>query len=168
LQDSVIQIEKSVIDWKPNMIQNLIFDGNNLAHRVMHAMKTMPHPLTDKEGNPTSVVFGFLKSLSSLKKRFDKANIYVVWDGSKKRRSVDYPEYKANRPEMHSDLYSQMCTLKKLLPLFGVYQVWNPEEETDDMIACLVRNPLKGSRNVIVSTDRDFLQLVTHRLIVDT
>lgn len=164
LQESIEGIERSIPDWKPPMVQNLIFDGHNLAYRVVNALRAIPNQLTDKDGNPTSLIFGFLKSLASFKKRFDRANIYVVWDGSKQRRASLFPEYKAQRPESGNggEVSDQMSKLRKLLPLLGVTQAYNPDEETDDLIACLVKGRLKGQHNVIVSTDRDFLQLVTY------
>jgi 5'-3' exonuclease/transcription antitermination factor NusG len=168
IQHSVETFEKSIPDWKPTMVQNIIIDGHNLAYRVSNALRAMPTQLADRDGNPTALIFGFLKSLAALKKRFDKANFYVVWDGSKQRRSRVFPGYKANRPPHTEDLSDQMSKLRKIITLLGVAQVYNPEEETDDMIACLVRNRLKGNHNVIVSTDRDFLQLVTYTNILLT
>ena len=73
-----------------------------------------------------------------------------------------YPEYKAGRPQHSDETYGEMERLRDMLPLFGVFQAHNPEEETDDLIACLLKNRLKGKHNLIVSTDRDFLQLVTY------
>jgi DNA polymerase-1 len=54
-----------------------------------------------------------------------------------------------------------MKMLRDVLSCIGVYQVWNPAEEADDVIATLVRGPLVGQSNLIVSSDKDFLQLVT-------
>jgi 5'-3' exonuclease/transcription antitermination factor NusG len=164
LQGDIEGVERSLPDWKPIMAQNLIFDGHNLAYRIVNALRAIPNQLMDKDGNPTSLVFGFLRSLAALKKRFDRANIYVVWDGSKQRRASVFPEYKAQRPESGKggEISAQMLKLREVLSLLGVIQAYNPEEETDDLIACLVRGRLKGQQNVIVSTDRDFLQLVTY------
>jgi DNA polymerase-1 len=162
LHSSLLTIERSIPEWKPGMVQNVIFDGHNLAHRVLHAFKYLPNPLSDKEGNPTTLIYGFLKSLSVLRKRFERANFYVVWDGSKQRRASVYPEYKANRPQHSGEMSTQMAKLREILTLLGVNQAYHPEEETDDLIACLVRGGLQGKSNLIVSTDRDFLQLVTY------
>lgn len=156
------ELERYIPDWNPEMANNIIFDGHNLAYRVINALRNLPDQLTDSEGQSTALVFGFLRSLASFKKRFERANLFVVWDGSKQRRVKMYPEYKAGRPEHNPDTYTEMARLQAILPLFGVHQVHNPEEETDDLIACLLKNKLSGKHNVIVSTDRDFLQLVTY------
>lgn len=178
LASDVNNIEKLILA-KPNMIQNLVIDGHNLAIRAGFALARR-EPLTDPEGNPTGLIYGFLNSLGALKKRFENAVIYVSWDGSPQRRVKLYNDalhtlpkpvdeklddkkvvgYKANRVRrVESD--TQIEQLKKILPALGVVQVFHPEEETDDLIACLVRGRLKGERNIIVSTDHDFLQLVT-------
>lgn len=156
------RLERSIPDWNPDMANNIIFDGHNLAYRVVNALRNIPDQLTDSEGRSTALVFGVLRSLAAFKKRFERAQLYVVWDGSKQRRVKLYPDYKAGRPEHSQDTYSEMSRLQEMLPLFGISQVHNPEEETDDIIACLLKNKLSGKRNVIVSTDRDFLQLVTY------
>jgi 5'-3' exonuclease/transcription antitermination factor NusG len=156
------ELERSIPDWNPDMANNIIFDGHNLAYRVINALKNLPEQLIDSDGRSTALVFGFLRSLAAFKKRFEKAHLYVVWDGSKQRRVKMYSDYKADRPEHSEDTYAEMLRLQSILPMFGISQVHNPEEETDDIIACLLKNKLAGKRNIIVSTDRDFLQLVTY------
>jgi len=99
---------------------------------------------------------GFLRSLGSLKKRYPDAALYVTWDGSSKRRKSRFSEYKAQRNSNPPDL----TVLKKILPLLGVRQAWNKEEEADDVIATLTRRELARQKNVMFSTDKDLLQLV--------
>jgi 5'-3' exonuclease/transcription antitermination factor NusG len=151
------------------MVQNVLVDGHNLAFRCFHApgMKN----LMDSRGRPTGVILGFLRSLGALKKRFPDTVIHVVWDGSSRRRKQRFSEYKANRnssgsstiaPEAPSGIrFDPLRALRDILPLFGIRQAWNPDEEADDVIAALVRKDLKNETNVIFSTDRDLLQLVT-------
>jgi len=142
--------------------QNVVVDGANLAYRTYHAMKHIPNPLTDADGNPTGLLFGFLRSLATLKSRFPKHNFYVVWEGSRQRRTSRYPEYKGTRSK--TDIFSdgQMAAVQKVLPMLGVYQARNADEEADDVVASLVRGELRGHHNIIMSNDHDFLQLVTY------
>jgi len=151
---------------RPEMFENVIVDGHNLAYRVYNALGVMKKPLTDAAGNPTGLVFGFLNSATSLKKKFPNATITVVWDGSPQRRINLFEGYKLERRKKRaangsSGPHTQLEQLRKILPLLGVVQAFNMDEESDDVIACLVRGKLKGQRNVILSTDQDFLQLVT-------
>jgi DNA polymerase I len=140
---------------------NVVVDGLNLAYRVYHALKVIDKPMTDDDGNPTGLLFGFLRSLGALKKRFPNATFHVVWEGSRKRRSSVYPAYKATRGASPLIGDTQLDKVKQVLPWLGVSQAHNSAEEADDIIASLVRGPLKGDTNIIVSTDHDFLQLVT-------
>jgi 5'-3' exonuclease/transcription antitermination factor NusG len=143
------------------MVQNVIVDGHNLAFRCLYAPGISE--LTDSQGRPTGMILGFLRSLGALKRRFSPTNLIVAWDGSSQRRKAKYSEYKANRKPMvrSSDTWSPIDHLRKLLPLVGVRQAWNPVEEADDVIASLVREELSGQESLIFSTDRDFMQLVS-------
>lgn len=152
LQREILLLEKGTKD----VVQNLIVDGHNLAFRCMHAMESQK--LKDRTGRPTGAVLGFLRSLGMLKKRYPEATIYVTWDGSSQRRKQRYSNYKGNRPK--GLVGDNFALIKQLLGSLGVYQVTNPEEEADDVIATLVRGQLKGQSNVIFTTDKDLLQCV--------
>ncbi len=139
------------------MTQNIIIDGNNLAVRCGKAPGL--DVLKDKQGRPSGVITGFLRSLASLRKRFPDATIYVCWDGSSQRRKALFPGYKAGRTPF--DGFPQITWLRALLPSLGVVQAFAEGEEADDVIATLVRDRLVEQTNLILSTDRDLLQLVT-------
>lgn len=142
------------------IVQNILVDGFNLAFRCYYAPGM--GDLQDDAGVPSGVLLGFLKSLGSLQKRYPEAKFWVAWDGSSQRRKAVYPDYKGNRTQTdRSPVFDQIAELKKVLPLLGVRQAWNPEEEADDIIATLVRGELEGQANLIFSTDRDFIQLVS-------
>lgn len=142
---------------KDVMIDNILIDGHNLAIRCA----TVPglDTLQDAQGRPTGAIVGFLRSLGSFLKRFPGGRITVVWDGSSQRRRSESVLYKANRKVLRS--YFEIEYLKLLLPVLGIQQVWNPEEEADDVLATLIRGHFKGQHNVVISTDHDFLQLVS-------
>lgn len=144
------------------VVQNLLVDGHNLAFRCLYAPGMSD--LADSQGRPTGMILGFLRSLGALRKRFPEARIYVTWDGSSKRRKTKFPDYKANRASRTGEALSgfdPVAFIKGVLPFLGVWQATNKDEEADDIIAALVRGPLKSEQNLIFSTDRDFLQLVT-------
>jgi 5'-3' exonuclease len=141
-------------------VQNIVIDGHNLAFRCLYApgMET----LSDTKGRPTGMLVGFLRSLTALKKRYPDAHICVCWDGSSQRRRQLFAGYKANRGERAGNgSFDQIAWLRETLAILGVEQAYNSEEEADDVIGALVRGIFKGQRNMILSTDRDFLQLVT-------
>lgn len=140
------------------LIHNVIVDGHALAYRCFYAkgLNTLTH-----QGEPSGAVLGFLRSLDSLRKRYSTAALRVAWDGSSARRKARYAAYKATRKSQ--DISWVVATLRTLLPVVGVRQHWNPAEEADDVIATLVRRDLVDQNNLIFSSDRDFLQLVTDR-----
>ena len=57
--------------------QYLLIDGNNMACRVSWANET----LTNSDGVPTGVHYGFMNSLISLKGRYPNAQMLIAWDG---------------------------------------------------------------------------------------
>lgn len=163
------------------VIQNLLVDGYNMAFRSHHAPGL--RDLKDSQGRPTGMVVGFLRSLGSLRKRYPEARVYVAWDGSSARRKKVYPDYKGNRtsssdslnleavwasPPAADEPYHPVVFLMRLLPYLGVYQVFNPAEEADDIIATMARGELSGQHNLIFSSDRDFLQLVSETTMLLT
>lgn len=143
------------------VIQNILVDGHNLAFRCMYAPGMAS--LSDGSGRPTGVILGFLRSLGALKKRFPEARLYVTWDGSSNRRKAVYADYKGNRPDRSNgeQTFDQIGFLRDILPKFGAWQVFNPDEEADDVIATVVKGSLREQHNVIYSTDKDMLALVT-------
>lgn len=144
------------------MFQNLLIDGHNLALRCLYAPGLSD--LTDSQGRPTGMIVGFLRSVGGLRKRYPDVRVYVAWDGSNERRKKTFPDYKGNRKsasESAPEGFDQLGFLRDMLPLIGVRQVTNPHEEADDVIASLVRGPLNDQNNLIFSSDRDLLQLVT-------
>ena len=154
-------IEQDIHTYKrEQMVENVVIDGHQLAIRC--AMSPGLSDLKDGNGRPTGAIIGFLRSLASFRKRFENATFYVCWDGSNQRRKAMFEDYKANRTSRSAgNGFFEVEFLKELLPMVGVNQAWNPREEADDAIATLLRGILKGQNNVVISTDRDLVQLVT-------
>jgi len=139
------------------VVENLVIDGLNMAVRC--SMAPGLSDLRDAKGRPTGAIVGFLNSLAALRKKHPQAEIWVCWDSPSTRRKELYPEYKANRNPLRATF--EVLWLKEVLPAFGVWQASAEGEEADDVIASLVCGKLDGQQNVIVSNDRDFMQLVT-------
>jgi 5'-3' exonuclease/transcription antitermination factor NusG len=166
LRDDLDAIERDMTESSEH-VDYVVVDGHNLAIRC--AVVPGLDSLKDTQGRSTGAIVGFLRSLGSYRKKFPNAEIVVTWDGSSKRRKQVFPEYKANRVSASASsgsngsgiaaAFDQIHWLREVLPYLGVRQVWNPEEEADDVIATLARK-YAGKDVVIVSTDRDLLQLV--------
>lgn len=152
-------------DGDEEMYQNVLIDGHNLAFRCLHAPGMAE--LCDSKGRRTGMILGFLRSLGMFKKRYPGSNVYVTWDGCSKRRKSKFGDYKANRPRPvgpipdDDPVFAQIQFLMTILPQLSVRQAVNPLEEADDILAALVWGQLKGQKNLIFSSDRDLLQLVS-------
>lgn len=168
LKDELDGIERSMMD-EPRPVDTVIVDGHNLVFRC--ALVPGLDTLKDSRGRPTGAILGFLRSLGSFRKKFPGAEMVVTWDGSSNRRKAVFPAYKANRATNgHAALngaaqFNPVYWLRDSLPSLGVRQAWNPEEEADDVIATWVRKH-PASKCVIITTDRDLLQLVSDRVRV--
>jgi len=145
------------------VVQNVLVDGHNLMFRCFHAPGMAD--LQDSKGRPTGVILGMLRSLGGLRKRFPDARLFVAWDGASRRRKKVFSEYKANRPTRArgdgEPIFNQMAFVQKVLPHLGVRQLLNAEEEADDILASFVHHELSAQNNLLFSTDRDLLQLVS-------
>ena len=156
----------------------LICDGLNTFIRVFSAI-----PTTNDDGIHIGGIIGFLKSIAYTTKMLGTTRTIVVFDGkggSVRRRKL-YPEYKNKRKgkirlnrineyeniedERHSMLMqlSRCVEYLEALPL-TIISVDNVE--ADDVIAYIAKQLLPKSNHIIMSTDKDFLQLVNNRISV--
>lgn len=143
-------------------------DAYNLIYRAFHGNSS---DLKTKEGFPTNAIYTVSLMLLKLPQNFSKIKYgMAVFDGGDNFRKEIDENYKANRKEMPENLKVQMPYLKELFELCGwpIYQ--SKEEEADDVIATLAtRSSKKGFNTFIVSSDKDFRQIVTDNVnIIDS
>ena len=90
----------------------------------------------------------------------------VVFDhsGSSFRNRL-YDQYKANRAETPADLVPQFALVRQATEAFGVCRIDVPDFEADDLIATYARHAVEAGATVtIVSSDKDMMQLVNHKV----
>lgn len=151
----------------------LIIDGSNAAHRF----KAVLPPLNGPHGERVEIMLGLLRMISSTVRNNTAQEIYVCWDGdgSRKIRTDIDPEYKANRGDKN-DFEKSMDSLMHrqvewFWELFGQYLplTWivSNKYEADDLIAMFSHACSKrGEKALIVSNDKDMLQLVTKEVSI--
>jgi DNA polymerase-1 len=146
------------------MARWLLIDGFNLAYRCFYATPA----LTRADGFPTNALHGWVKSLWRLIDQEKPAHTVVFFDlGGSRERLELHPEYKAQRAEMPDDLSRQIPGVKTLTRLLGLAAVEIDGVESDDLLAtCAVRRAEAGDDVLIVSSDKDFAQLVGERIRV--
>lgn len=142
----------------------LLIDGFNLAYRCFHALPE----LTRADGFPTGALHGWVKSIWKLAEQEQPKAILVFFDlGGAQDRLALHPEYKAQRKEMPEPLTRQIEPLKQLTRAMGLAGIEQDGVESDDLLAAeavaLARN---GHEVVIVSSDKDFAQLVGERITI--
>ena len=139
----------------------LLVDGNNLLFRSFFAMPR----LTRSDGLPNGALHGFVATLRKILREETPAYAAVAFDAPGPTfRHEAYPEYKANRPEMPAELARQVPFTRDLTRVLGVTVVEVAGVEADDVIGTLARaGSGRGYRVLIVSGDKDLLQLVDDR-----
>lgn len=139
----------------------LIVDGNSLANRAFYAM---PY-LSNMKGLPSGAVFGFANILVKLITEQKPDYIAVAFDHARKTfRNDIYAQYKGTRKETPQDLIKQFPIIKEMLGKMGIKIYEQEGIEADDIIGTLSRN--SGLQNVLLSGDRDLLQLISNNTSV--
>src|ERR1700734_1054288 len=83
----------------------LIVDGHSYAYRAFFAIRALSSPT----GAATNAIYGFIRMMDKVMARLRPSHVIVVWDGGLAvERMTLLPEYKAQRPEMPSDLEQQL------------------------------------------------------------
>ncbi len=141
----------------------LLVDGHSLAFRSYYAhAKNQEGGLRTKTGIPTSVSFGFLKTLVDTLETENPQYVAIAFDADEKTFRHDSDEtYKAGRPEAPPDFLPDLENLQELLLALNLQLLIVPGYEADDLIGTLARRALAdGFRVKILSGDRDLFQLV--------
>lgn len=141
------------------MSKLLIIDGNAILHRAFHAY---PDIFSDKEGNPTNAIYGFYAMLLKVLEEVKPDYLTICFDqGAPTFRMNLYAGYHANRPKMQDNLGKQVEPLRESLREIGIPIDAIDGYEADDLIGTLSGQAKeKGLETVILTGDRDLLQLV--------
>ena len=160
----------SLDDGKPDD-KVLIVDGLNTFLRVFSVI-----PTTNDDGIHVGGIVGFLRSIGYTINMFQPTRVIIVFDGkggSSRRRKI-YPEYKQNRKTKYrvnrtydfasqedekQNMIMQLQRVVEYLDLLPVTVLSYDNIEADDTIGYLCKQVLKESEVVVMSTDKDFLQL---------
>ncbi|MCB0331744.1 MAG: DNA polymerase I, partial [Bdellovibrionales bacterium] len=139
-----------------------LFDGSAFIFRAFFATPR----LTNSEGFPTNALYGFTRMVLKFLRDVAPQHALMVFDaGAKTFRNEIYKEYKANRSECPEDLVPQMPHFRTISKALGFPVVELPGYEADDIIGTLTKALTALSHNVvIVSADKDLMQLVTDKV----
>ena len=142
------------------MDENRLFliDGHSLLYRSYYAIQR----LSTSQGFPTNAIYGFINTLRKIIQEEKPGYLGIVFDTGKPTiRHLAYKEYKAHRKPMPEDLIPQVPVLKKVIRAMNIPLFEYEDYEADDVLGTLAVQAARQSiPTVIVSTDKDLLQLV--------
>jgi len=152
----------------------LVVDGLHTFIRSWAAIPTL-----NDNGDHIGGISGFLKSVALVTRQLKPTRVVIVFDGqggSQRRRKI-YPEYKSNRKPItrlnrpydlttpdqeQANLKRQLVTLVSALENLPVTVIALDKVEADDVIAATAEwVRVQGGKSIILSSDKDFLQLVS-------
>src|SRR3990172_2767219 len=141
-----------------------IIDGSSYVYRAFYAI---PH-LTNSRGLPTNAIYGFARMILKIIRDEKPDYLAIAFDSKGETfRHKEYAEYKAHRTEMPDELVPQIPYIHKLVEAFNIPILQNEGYEADDLIGSAVREASsKGFDVIIVSGDKDMLQLITPSIMM--
>ncbi|MFC4305431.1 DNA polymerase I [Cohnella boryungensis] len=142
----------------------VLIDGNSIINRAFYALP----PLTSSNGLHTNAVLGFTTMLLKVLEEEKPSHVLVAFDAGKVTfRHEGYSEYKGGRQKTPPELSEQFPLLKELLQAFSISQFELAGYEADDIIGTMAKQAEEqGKTAIIVSGDKDMLQLATERVSV--
>lgn len=160
------------------MSRIMILDGANLVVRNF-----IINPSLSTDGTPIGGIVGFLKSLQKLTREINPDKIVVAWEGAggSCRRKQQNKNYKKGRKppklnrashnltehEVFENRIWQQLRIVEYLNLLPIHQIMVEGVEADDLIAFTTQfSQFSGDQKVIVSSDKDFLQLVNNKTVL--
>lgn len=145
----------------PHSKKIFLIDGSAFLYRAFHAIRS----LSTSKGHPTNATFGFTRILLKLIKenRPEYAVVFFDVKGPTFRHKL-YDQYKANRPPMPEELVIQIPDIKKMIAALNIPIVEKPGYEADDLVGTYAGFAQENDFDVVmVSGDKDFIQLITDR-----
>lgn len=144
------------------MTKLVLIDGNAILHRAFHAIP----PLTTKSGEPINALYGFVSILLNIIQNIEPTHIAVCFDEKEKTfRHKEFPGYQSQRPPTDEGLSSQFGKTRDFLKSAGIPIYSKSGFEADDLIGTIsVKGEKKMDEVVIVTGDRDILQLATEKI----
>jgi DNA polymerase-1 len=146
-----------------------LLDGHALAYRAYFALtRGSSSAFTTHSGEPTAGVFGFTSILLRILEQDHPDYLAVTFDTGKTFRDALFPDYKGTRAKMPEDLRPQMERIRQIVDAFNIPRLEVEGYEADDVLGSLSRRLAQEGFGVrIITGDRDLLQLVNERILVN-
>lgn len=142
----------------------LLIDGNSIINRAFYGVPE----LTNRDGLHTNAIYGFLNIMFKVLDEENPSHLMVAFDEKEPTfRHKMYDGYKGTRKPMPEELREQMPVLKEILQAMHITIFSKAGIEADDILGTMAKKgEKKGCDVVILSGDRDLLQLATDHILV--
>ncbi len=143
----------------------VMIDGHALAYRQYFALPVDSFSTT--RGEPTNAIYGFARALLDILEKDHPAYLLVTFDKGLSGRDALFSDYKGTRDKMPDDLRQQMQGIRELVQAFNIPILEREGYEADDVLGTLAdQADAQGVRTLIVTGDRDLLQLISDHVQV--
>lgn len=143
----------------------LLIDGNALMHRAFFALP----PLNSRLGIPTNLIYGFFMMVYKATTDFKPNYVIICFDTPKPTFRKELSKtYQAHRPKVADGFKEQVPYVKQLLDEAGIARMEKEGFEADDVIGTLATKYKETLRVLILTGDKDIMQLVDNNVYVIT
>ncbi len=142
----------------------VLIDGHSIIHRAYYGVPD----LTNAEGLHTNAIFGFLNIMFRILDEEKPDYLAVAFDLNVPTfRHEMYKEYKGTRKPMPEELAEQIPVMKEVLTAMKIPLLQKEGYEADDLLGTVAKkNAAAGLSVVIVSGDKDLLQIATEQIMI--
>ena len=146
----------------------ILVDGNNLLFRSYYATAYSGNLMKNSKGFPTNALYGFTNMLNKIIKDENPEYMIVAFDKGKTFRHEKYKDYKGGRIKTPDDLVMQFKPSRELTNALGIKCFEIDNYEADDIIGTYSKmiDETDGYEGLIVSSDKDLLQLISPKVKV--
>jgi DNA polymerase-1 len=146
-----------------------LIDGHALAYRTFFALtRGGGSGFVTRSGEPTAGVFGFTSVLLRILEQERPDYLAVAFDVGRTFRDDLFTDYKGTREKMPDELRTQIERIRQLVDVFGIPRLEMEGYEADDILGSVSKKEAADGLGVkIITGDRDLLQLVDERIIVN-
>lgn len=169
--DPFVEVKKKTAAYAKDSTL-LLFDARHAVYRAIHTREG----LTSPDGKDTRGLHGFLEIVATVCGIFRTNRFLVVWDGGVENKRAFHPAYKSRQDRPSTDEEIQLAEMTRAAmrvaregsDRIGIPSLHHPNFEADDLIglAAYSRAVQDVDRVVVVSDDKDFLQLVDSHVLV--
>ena len=146
----------------------ILIDGNNILFRSYYATAYNGNVMKNSKGFPTNALYGLVNTMNKIIEEEKPTYIMCAFDKGKTFRHEKYSDYKGGRMATPDELKAQFPKARELVEAMGINYFEIDNYEADDIIGTFAKkcNNNKDYDAVIISSDKDLLQLITDEVEV--